>query len=879
MNNSDDLDQPEPEGIDEELQSMAQDIAEAIRVFAGIFVFMLKLGELMNEERPEPSTSTTSLISEDDAYLADDYNGWEHPGDCVSKEQKADAILEQYGLKVYPNSGETYGPDFERPCTSKKQKRAAISRQCEPVGKAALIIDHPLSTQQAKASFKARFYKGGKAAQQAMNHQNYLCVRIPDGFPITGAIMDNNAGQGLLHTIIRHGPDWEAVIPKYRDIFERLSEPIRQFVEAASGLADDKNHQTEHLRDDFRQLLDRQATGNDYKRKKHACTAITAMAGPSSNQAVHEAYLATWWENPGQCTTKEEKEAAVAEQYSPPSTQASIQGVQAGAPAHQRNVVRFSVEKAEERLEKLAKTALQFDKPCDLHVPFPSMFTFTGDILDSDVHQGLLHTILRHSPQWVEVDSVYKDSYDKLSTQTKTRIAAISALGYNKYLAAQKLCGDFMNYTQNGMASADFKVLYNLQQLVYKYLRIRTDHGRNYDGEAVSKSKRVWIFFYVGIPNLEYMVVCPSIEPGNAIVDFDANKHVLSSRKPESRRNANETDDEGWGWTVGLGAALLGAAAWGAASWYNSRNEEDQPRSHVQTSAPIRHVHMPTYTPAEPAQIAEAPPTAEEEETFLADDYNGWEHPGNCTSRARKSEAIQQYRDAVESRIYAPRRNGRAGAALTTLEAIIQFDKHKRENGEAARQAFKKRSLLEVPMPSGFESTCAILDNNGYQGLLHTILRHSPEWKDVAPGYANIYQRLSEQTRAAISKISHLADNNQKRAQQMIKEFKKSLGTMPANDCKILQNLQGIIYDYLCKTINAWNYAGEGANPSDFVQFFFQESGNASIGYMVVCISKTVDGSVPKFDDPRPVSNINTIYFVDEHTLRGRKVSECFSLH
>ncbi|CAJ0560004.1 unnamed protein product, partial [Mesorhabditis spiculigera] len=313
------------------------------------------------------------------------------------------------------------------------------------------------------------------------------------------------------------------------------------------------------------------------------------------------------------------------------------------------------------------------------------------------------------------------------------------------------------------------------------------------------------------------------------------------SRKPESRRNANETDDEGWGWTVGLGAALVGAAAWGAASWYNSRNEEAQPRSHVQTSAPIRHVHTPTYTPAEPAQTAEAPPTAEEEETFLADDYNGWEHPGNCTSRARKSEAIQQYRDAVESRIYAPRRNGRAGAALTRLEAIIQFDKHKRENGEAARQAFKKRSLLEVPMPSGFESTCAILDNNEYQGLLHTILRHSPEWKDFAPGYANIYQRLSEQTRAAISKIAHLPDNEQKRAQQMIKEFKKSLGTMPANDCKTLQNLQGIIYDYLCKTINIWNYAGEGANPSDFVQFFFQESGNASIGYMVVCISKTVD--------------------------------------
>ncbi|CAJ0563974.1 unnamed protein product, partial [Mesorhabditis spiculigera] len=743
MNNSGELEPHESEGIDEELHSIAQDLAEGIRQFAGFLVFVLKLGEMLNEECPDPLATTITLNGEDDAYLADDYDGWEHSGDCVTENQKANAILEQYNLKVGPfgNSGESFPP-----CSNREQKIDAINEQFEssfrdPPDIPSRVTYAAFSTPDAKARFNEA-QRQIFNARQAKTNRGCLHARIPSGFNFTSGIVDNSGNQGLLHTMLRHSSQWQGAIPGYGDVYGKLSKPLKKFVREMSALSGDDS-KARNLDEPFWKLLDREDAGNDYKLFQKL------------QELIYD-YL---------CSNM---------------TTSSY----AGEGANDHGYVQ-------------------------------------GVIMDSNAHQGLLHTILRHSPDWVAVSSEYEAVYDSLSSLTKEKMAAIAAISKNQNRKAQLLCAAFMGYILSDMGHQDRQALHRLQTIVYNYLlkKIKED---TYSGEGVSKTGRVRIFFDAAdegesddagenreedVEYMDYMVICRSEERDRAIPELGDDRQVVS----------------------------------------------------VITIYFIDH--------------------KKEEETFLADDYNGWEHPGNCTSRARKSEAIQQYRDAVESRIYAPRRNGRAGAALTRLEAIIQFDKHKRENGEAARQAFKKRSLLEVPMPSGFESTCAILDNNGYQGLLHTILRHSPEWKDVAPGYANIYQRLSEQTRAAISKISHLADNNQKLAQQMIKEFKKSLGTMPANDCKILQNLQGIIYDYLCKTINARNYAGEGANPSDFVQFFFQESGNASIGYMVVCISKTVDGSVPKFDDPRPVSNINTIYFVDEHTLRGRKVSECFSSH
>ncbi|CAJ0570525.1 unnamed protein product, partial [Mesorhabditis spiculigera] len=243
------------------------------------------------------------------------------------------------------------------------------------------------------------------------------------------------------------------------------------------------------------------------------------MASASYDSSFDEAYLAAWWDCPGDCTTEKQKLNAIKEQYSPPGSQTGILSVQAGAPAHAREVTRFPVKEAKARLERLAKeetTSAAFNSPADLHVPFPVMFDVTGDILDSDAHQGLLHTVLRHSSDWKVACPKYKSTYAKLSDDSRRRIDTIGAFDHHQYEQAKQHAVDFMQYIKSAPHTSDCKVLYRLQKRIYDYLLRKAVDGHKYRGEGKSNSGRTWIFFHVEKAEkkseVEYMVICPSKE-------------------------------------------------------------------------------------------------------------------------------------------------------------------------------------------------------------------------------------------------------------------------------------------------------------------------------------------------------------------------------
>ncbi|CAJ0584680.1 unnamed protein product, partial [Mesorhabditis spiculigera] len=215
--------------------------------------------------------------------------------------------------------------------------------------------------------------------------------------------------------------------------------------------------------------------------------------------------------------------------------------------------------------------------------------------------------------------------------------------------------------------------------------------------------------------------------------------------------------------------------------------------------------------------------TGDENDAFYSDDYNGEQYDGNCKRLDEKIAAIDnQYSQTPSTEGLGKVRRCSSKSNLPTDQAQARFDRRQHENEKTIREAFENRSLLHVPMPPRFNFTGAIMDNNGHQGLMHTLLRHNPEWEAVIPEYSAYYKRLSEKTKNYIREIYQLPGYKMTQARELTDIFSANvLASISENEGKILQKQQSLIYDYLRKNITASSYSGEGASDTAFIRIYF----------------------------------------------------------
>ncbi|CAJ0584681.1 unnamed protein product, partial [Mesorhabditis spiculigera] len=215
-----------------------------------------------------------------------------------------------------------------------------------------------------------------------------------------------------------------------------------------------------------------------------------------------------------------------------------------------------------------------------------------------------------------------------------------------------------------------------------------------------------------------------------------------------------------------------------------------------------------------------------EDDAFRADHYWGWEHPAEPPP--------VQAGGPAQPRVKLP--------IFTPAEAKARFVERETDGVTAARTALGEAGVLQVPMPPQFDFSGAILDNRGTQGTLHTILRHSPEWRSVIPGFDAVYSDLTKETRKIIETISGMRHNKGNRVKDAIKDFLGSV--IEIADCKAFQNMQQLIYNYLLAHINADSYSGEGRNSCGLEQIFFEinrdSEGQEITRYMTALMSESI---------------------------------------